>query len=673
MTSLKIVDAVQELMAKNGSLGEIKASLRSNVISILTNEMEPKANSVAAYAEDETGKLSLSLVRDLLSTLDMKNTLRVFEAESGATHTQLSRENFMKALSLESSPEIEGVPLIDSLISSAKSRKAASSPMAPSAATKAPTTGSSTKKKQHHTNPTTRTSPELSESPSSGSYGLSPEVQKGHKGLSARRAISLEISPKAVDSLPASVQGGNPKSPTALSPMSASMSPSAVDAMQRVNSLTRIPDIETRPRMGRDLAPLVTKSPASTSPTAASILAQKPSIFGTSNEATSPAQEPQQSPSVSPGVSTDSPETKTASASGTISRSDSPTSHLVEGTIRDQKLFNAVKPLNPVSTHVVQVRSNNRRDMRSNATARRGSGSTSRAIRGWGNDDRVEETDFDFGENDKGASPSSPDYSSTVGGANRRLSPLESRLSSPGQSGEEAKAGRFLEDGDDESGQEALEQSMRSNQQDEDYDDDYEDEFESDKSGEVSPQPTTKGGWSAEKEKISPSETKSTALVEATEDFEDAFDDSFDVDSGSPSKHAVERKASPSPPKDTASWANTKRGEHGNIKEKRSPLKEEQNVVIQDLDESVDSEEIVDDFEVSVAENSDSFSFLNESMNSQRSKNKSSKALNMSHTSEGSNVLEFSVTEQELSTTSSAASATDYDLTAKALPPLRNK
>jgi hypothetical protein len=135
----------------------------------------------------------------------------------------------------------------------------------------------------------------------------------------------------------------------------------------------------------------------------------------------------------------------------------------------------------------------------------------------------------------------------------------------------------------------------------------------------------------------------------------------------------VERKASPSPPKDTASWANTKRGEHGNIKERRSPLKEEQNVVIQDLDESVDSEEIVDDFEVSVAENSDSFSFLNESMNSQRSKNKSSKALNMSHTSEGSNVLEFSVTEQELSTTSSAASATDYDLTAKALPPLRNK
>ena len=53
-------------------------------------------------------------------------------------------------------------------------------------------------------------------------------------------------------------------------------------------------------------------------------------------------------------------------------------------------------------------------------------------------------------------------------------------------------------------------------------------------------------------------------------------------------------------------------------------------------------------------------------MNSQRSKNKGSKALNVSHTLEGSNALEFSVTEQELSTTSSAASMSEYDFTHKA-------
>ena len=117
----------------------------------------------------------------------------------------------------------------------------------------------------------------------------------------------------------------------------------------------------------------------------------------------------------------------------------------------------------------------------------------------------------------------------------------------------------------------------------------------------------------------------------------------------------------------------TLKADKGNIKEKRSPLKEEQNVVLQDLDESVDSEEILDDFEVSVAENSDSFSFLNESMNSQRSKNKGTKVLNASYNSEGSNALEFSVTEQELSTTSSAASVTEYDFTTKALPPLHKR
>ena len=319
------------------------------MISILSNEMEPKANSVAAYAEDETGKLSLSLVRDLLSTLDMKNTLRVFEAECGQICDQLTREDVMKALSIEKTPKIEGVPLMDSVISSAKSPRAASSPSSSPAAAKVQNPGSSTKTK-HHTSPPTRASPETLESPSSSSSGLSPgEVQKGQKGLSLRVEQSRYKFLRNWLIYPTNVQSGNPKSPTALSPMSTSMSPSAADAMQRVNNLTRIPEIEARPRMGRDLAPLVTKSPASTSPTAASILGQKPSIFGVSNDATDSAQEPQRSPS----VSTDSPETRTASPPERT-HAGNPYVALEEGTIRDQKGFNAVKPLNPVSTHVVR-------------------------------------------------------------------------------------------------------------------------------------------------------------------------------------------------------------------------------------------------------------------------------------------------------------------------------
>ena len=125
----------------------------------------------------------------------------------------------------------------------------------------------------------------------------------------------------------------------------------------------------------------------------------------------------------------------------------------------------------------------------------------------------MEETDFDFGEAEKGSSPSSPDLS-TLGGASRRLGPLESRLSSPGQNEEEVKNDSFLEDYDGDSKQEVLEQSMRSNQQEEDeYEDEYEDEFEeieSDKSGEASPKPVTKGGWSSEKDKSSPPKVKNS-------------------------------------------------------------------------------------------------------------------------------------------------------------------
>ena len=100
--------------------------------------------------------------------------------------------------------------------------------------------------------------------------------------------------------------------------------------------------------------------------------------------------------------------------------------------------------------------------------------------------------------------------------------------------------------------------------------------------------------------------------------------------------------------------------------------KQGEEVILQDLDESVDSEEI-EDFEMSVADNSDSFSFLNESTNSQRSKGVShvSRALNTSKASEGSNVMDFSVTEQELS--GSGTGLSDFDHAVKALPPLRNQ
>ena len=73
-----------------GSLGPIFVAM----VSILSNEMEPKANSVAAYAEDETG--GVLELGETCYPMDMKNTLRVFEAECGQICDQLTREELLR-------------------------------------------------------------------------------------------------------------------------------------------------------------------------------------------------------------------------------------------------------------------------------------------------------------------------------------------------------------------------------------------------------------------------------------------------------------------------------------------------------------------------------------------------------------------------------------------------
>jgi hypothetical protein len=77
---------------------------------------------------------------------------------------------------------------------------------------------------------------------------------------------------------------------------------------------------------------------------------------------------------------------------------------------------------------------------------------------------------------------------------------------------------------------------------------------------------------------------------------------------------------------------------------------------------------------MSVADNSDSFSFLNESTNSLKSKNanRGGKTLNTSHTSEGSTMMDFSVDEREVSGDNSTG-LSEFDHTVKALPPLRSQ
>lgn len=714
MTSLEIVDAIQTVLARDGSLGEVKANLRSKVLKILSQESaDVVPNAASEFTKQDSGKVSMSLVVDLLESLNMKNTLKIFEAESGIQNAKLNRDDLRKELSLSPNAGDNGqsTPILESLVSrGVMSLPAYDSPQS----SKSSSNGSPQQQQQQQqkihsggkrqprssTSSPTNKSPESDSVSSTGRRSLSPHTLlpvDGGKGLGARRAISLQISPKAEIPPVPTGQSPNPKSPAALSPMP--LSPSAAAVSAGSDPLGRMPNVENRSRIGRDLTPLMPISPtASASPSAGDLIGQK-SVFRIGGETTLPesdaALKQQSSPSSSspaapevdkPEAKRHSPSTSSKSGDASPSRPDSPTSLGVEaGTIRDQKILHASKPLNPVSTNVVNVRSTNKRASRGDATALRlSSGATTRSSRGWNNDDRNNDADFEFGENEKADGLQSLSPENPVVG-NRRLSPLENRASrSPTEisstSGPDGiTTGSALENLEDED--DVGEISMRSNQQDDDdaYEDDYEDEFE-DIEDELSPKqessPSPKKGSLFTKK--SPSkELRGTdgmvAKVESGDEFEDAFDDSFEGGGRHEISPLSKDKSAFVARKDTskASWG-TKGNKEKDVKKAASP-KQDEEVILQDLDESVASEEI-EDFEMSVADNSDSFSFLNESTNSLKSKNanRGGKTLNTSYTSEGSTMMDFSVDEREVSGDNSTG-LSEFDHTVKALPPLRSQ
>jgi hypothetical protein len=705
MASLEIVDAIQTILDREGSLGEVKANLRSKVLKILTQEAaDIVPNAASEFIKQDNGKVSMSLVVDLLSSLNMKNTLKIFEAESGVMSGKLNRDDLRKELSLSPNAGDNGqsMPILEALVSrGAVTAPPSDSPLSSSNSTqqqqqhqqKVPSGGN--RQPRSSTNSPTSKSPESADSVGNvtGRRSLSPHTLlpvDGGKGLGARRAISLQISPKAEIPVPTG-QSPNPKSPTALSPMP--VSPSAAAVAAGSDPLGRMPSVENRSRMGRDLTPLMPISPTSaSSPSAADTVGPK-SVFRIGGEGALPESEsslkqssPRTSSPAAPEV--DKPEAKrhipqNKSSDGS-SRPDSPTTLGVEaGTIREQKTLHASKPLNPVSTNVVNVRSTNKRTSRGDATALRLSGgATTRSSRGWNNDDRNSDADFDFGENERAAGMQSLSQENPVIGS-RRLSPLENRANrSPTEqpssnSPNVVAAGSTLENLEDED--DVGEISMRSNQQDDDaYDDDYEDEFE-DVDEDLSPKqessPSPKKG-SLFTNKFAAKDLRGTdeaaAKTESGDEFEDAFDDSFEGDQAEKSPLSKE-KSTLVTNKETseASWG-TKGNKEKEIRKASSP-KQDEEVILQDLDESVASEEI-EDFEMSVADNSDSFSFLNESTNSQKSKNmnRGGRVLNTSHASEGSTMMDFSVDEREVSGDHSTG-LSEFDHTVKALPPLRNQ
>ena len=105
--STEIVDAVQQLLEKEGVLQSIRAQLRSSVINALaTKDGERRASKTVEFAGKESGESfrkevsstsakftfrlltflgrgSILCVMDLLQKLNLRETMAVFEAEVG--------------------------------------------------------------------------------------------------------------------------------------------------------------------------------------------------------------------------------------------------------------------------------------------------------------------------------------------------------------------------------------------------------------------------------------------------------------------------------------------------------------------------------------------------------------------------------------------------------------
>lgn len=84
LVTTEVVDAVQRSLEKEGLLQSIRAQLRSSVMKILT--ADPSSNYVhpqIQYAANSNGRATLVLVRELLLQLNLKQSLAVFDAESG--------------------------------------------------------------------------------------------------------------------------------------------------------------------------------------------------------------------------------------------------------------------------------------------------------------------------------------------------------------------------------------------------------------------------------------------------------------------------------------------------------------------------------------------------------------------------------------------------------------
>jgi len=95
MASLELVNAVQRTLEKEGVLSDIRATLRASVLKALSRTKDSDSNSynnskkdnIKAFIKRNECKLAIDVVRDLMVVLGLKESLCVFDAETGITTT----------------------------------------------------------------------------------------------------------------------------------------------------------------------------------------------------------------------------------------------------------------------------------------------------------------------------------------------------------------------------------------------------------------------------------------------------------------------------------------------------------------------------------------------------------------------------------------------------------
>jgi hypothetical protein len=84
MATAEFIDLVQQTLELDGTFSLLRAQLRASVQKVVEGRAPLKSNETfSAFAETDDGKQALLLVRDLLESLALTQTLQTFDAETG--------------------------------------------------------------------------------------------------------------------------------------------------------------------------------------------------------------------------------------------------------------------------------------------------------------------------------------------------------------------------------------------------------------------------------------------------------------------------------------------------------------------------------------------------------------------------------------------------------------